>query len=79
MTFYLVIIKNKDGGYATQLRSRPAATIPDMQSRRQKGYSQAVRDAERIFGSLRWMDPVAFGITNQPYVVAMAMVNVTEG
>ena len=74
---WVVIIRNQDGGFRLQLRSRLAATLADMQSRRIDRLGTARRDAERLFGPLRWQAREDVGLGGQPYVEAVAEVEIT--
>jgi hypothetical protein len=76
---HVVITQDRDSGYHIQLRSRVAATIPDMQSRKCRTESDATRDAERLFGRLAWSSAEQAGLHSQPYVRAVARIDTKPG
>lgn len=85
MTFVIAITKDRQGHYedgnlkpsASRFQIRPGfAQPPVATSRGCATPSAAKREAERIFGQARWLNPKEHGIT-EPYVVSVALYEVT--
>ena len=75
---WVVITQDNDQkGYRLGLRQRLAGNVADMQSRRVRSISEAKHEARRLFGGLlRWQEREDVGLGGQPYVMAVAEINV---
>lgn len=74
MTLWVAITHDRDGGCRVQLRTRRAGNIADMQSAKQRGMSQALRHAERLFGPLAWISGEQAGLPS--YIAQIAEITV---
>jgi hypothetical protein len=76
---WVVITKDRHGGYHVGIRLNKHGNTPIMQSRRQSAPHEARREAQRIFGAhLDWMTGDQAGLHNQPWVVEIAEVRILQ-
>lgn len=70
---YILLTRDRDGGYRLALSDGPNRTQALMQSRKESQPHGAKRTAKVLFGDLVWQQPADLGITLD-YVVEAARV-----